>query len=176
MLYRGMRDAQVSKTDLTRRLNWHFPQVDRVLHLNHRSRPDQIDAALRRSARDWTWLASPKQVNPRPTSARGLSAWSGRGATSAAPTTCLRNDTPRALDHPDAWRHKKCWGYPVNLIDAADGNALVTSHDFSELTTFGADRAGALAYAVGALEEAVACRIHARMDVPMSASPSWRAV
>ena len=46
MLYRTMRDAQVSKTDLARRLNRHFPQVDRVLDLNRRSRPDQIDAAL----------------------------------------------------------------------------------------------------------------------------------
>lgn len=57
-------------------------------------------------------------------------------------------------------------GYMVNLIDEDDGTVLVTSRDFPELTTFGADRAAALAHAVGALEEAIASRIHARMDVP----------
>ena len=60
-------------------------------------------------------------------------------------------------------------GYPVNLIDQDDGTVLVTAHDFPELTTFGADRAEALAYAVGALEEAISSRIHARMDVPAPA-------
>ena len=58
---------------------------------------------------------------------------------------------------------------PVNLFDEDDGTVLVTSPDFPELTTFGADRAEALAYAVGALEEAIASRMHARIDVPAPA-------
>ena len=46
MLYQGMRDQGVGKAELARRLGWHLPQVDRVLDLQHRSRLDQMDAAL----------------------------------------------------------------------------------------------------------------------------------
>ena len=58
--------------------------------------------------------------------------------------------------------------YPRNL-DADEGTVLVTSPDFPELTTFGEDREEALARAVDALEEAIAARMHSRLDVP---SPS----
>ena len=58
--------------------------------------------------------------------------------------------------------------YPVELEDD-DGTVLATSPDFPELTTFGDDCDEALARAVGALEEAVAARIHDGRDVP---SPS----
>lgn len=33
------------KAELTRRLGWHMPQVDRLLDLRHASRLDQIEAA-----------------------------------------------------------------------------------------------------------------------------------
>ena len=46
ILYQGMRDDGVGKAELARRLGWHLPQVDRVLDIQHRSRMDQIDAAL----------------------------------------------------------------------------------------------------------------------------------
>ena len=46
MLYQGMRDQGIGKAELARRLGWHMPQVDRVLDVNHRSRLDQMDAAL----------------------------------------------------------------------------------------------------------------------------------
>ena len=46
MLYQGMRDQGVGKAELARRLGWHMPQVDRVLDVQHRSRIDQMDAAL----------------------------------------------------------------------------------------------------------------------------------
>lgn len=46
LLYQGMRDEGVGKAELGRRLGWHMPQVDRVLDVNHRSRLDQMDAAL----------------------------------------------------------------------------------------------------------------------------------
>lgn len=46
MLYQGMRDQGIGKAELARRLGWHMPQVDRVLDLRHRSRLDQMDAAL----------------------------------------------------------------------------------------------------------------------------------
>ena len=47
ILYQGMRDQGIGKADLARRLGWHLPQVDRVLNVNHHSRLDQMDAALR---------------------------------------------------------------------------------------------------------------------------------
>lgn len=47
MLYQGMRDQNIGKAEMARRLGWHLPQVDRVLNVNHRSRLDQMDAALR---------------------------------------------------------------------------------------------------------------------------------
>ncbi len=46
MLYQEMREQGVGKTELARRLGWHMPQVDRVLDVQHRSRLDQMDAAL----------------------------------------------------------------------------------------------------------------------------------
>lgn len=46
LLYQGMRDQGVGKAELARRLGWHMPQVDRVLDVEHRSRLDQMDAAL----------------------------------------------------------------------------------------------------------------------------------
>jgi antitoxin HicB len=46
-LYRAAFDAGVSKAELGRRLGWHAPQVDRLFDLNHRSRIEQIDQALR---------------------------------------------------------------------------------------------------------------------------------
>ena len=46
LLYQGMRDQDIGKAELARRLGWHLPQVDRVLNVNHHSRLDQMDAAL----------------------------------------------------------------------------------------------------------------------------------
>ena len=46
MLYSEMRSKGVGKAELARRLGWHMPQVDRVLDLRHRSRLDQLEAAM----------------------------------------------------------------------------------------------------------------------------------
>ena len=46
ILYQEMRDQGVGKAELGRRLGWRLPQVDRVLDVQHRSRLDQVDAAL----------------------------------------------------------------------------------------------------------------------------------
>ena len=46
ILYQGMRDQNIGKAELARRLGWHLPQVDRVLNVNHHSRLDRMDAAL----------------------------------------------------------------------------------------------------------------------------------
>jgi len=45
-LYRTMRAANVGKSELARRLDWHLPQVDRVLNVRHASRIDQVEAAF----------------------------------------------------------------------------------------------------------------------------------
>jgi len=47
VLYTAMRAGKVGKAELARRLNWHLPQVDRVLDLRHASRLDQLEAAFR---------------------------------------------------------------------------------------------------------------------------------
>ena len=46
LLYQVMREREMSKSELARRLHWHRPQVDRLLDIKHASRPDHIDAAL----------------------------------------------------------------------------------------------------------------------------------
>jgi antitoxin HicB len=46
-LYREARNAGISKAELGRRLGWHAPQIDRLFDLNHHSRIEQIDQALR---------------------------------------------------------------------------------------------------------------------------------
>ena len=47
MLYREMRTQGIGKAELARRLGCHMPQVDRLLNLNHSSRMNMIDAAMR---------------------------------------------------------------------------------------------------------------------------------
>jgi antitoxin HicB len=45
-LYEAMRRDHVGKAELARRLNWHLPQVDRLLDVHHASRLDQMEAAF----------------------------------------------------------------------------------------------------------------------------------
>ena len=44
-LYNTMLENKVNKAELGRRLNWHLPQVDRVLDVRHASRVDQLEQA-----------------------------------------------------------------------------------------------------------------------------------
>jgi antitoxin HicB len=46
-LYEAMREKHVGKAELARRLNWHLPQVDRLLDVRHGSRLDQLETAFR---------------------------------------------------------------------------------------------------------------------------------
>ena len=55
--------------------------------------------------------------------------------------------------------------YRVKIVPDED-TFLVTSPDFSEVTTFGDTREDALGYAVGAFEEAIAGRIHYKEPIP----------
>jgi antitoxin HicB len=46
-LYEAMRAARVGKSELARRLDWHLPQVDRLLQMTHGSKLEQLEAAFR---------------------------------------------------------------------------------------------------------------------------------
>src|SRR3954471_19992795 len=46
-LYLAMREAKVTKAELGRRLNWHPPQVDRLLAMTHVSQLNQLETAFR---------------------------------------------------------------------------------------------------------------------------------
>lgn len=46
-LYNAMQTLGVTKSALGRRLNWHAPQVDRLLDLMHSSQVNQLDAAAK---------------------------------------------------------------------------------------------------------------------------------
>lgn len=46
-LYQSMRERNMRKSDIAKKLNWHLPQVDRVLDLHHSSKMDQVESALR---------------------------------------------------------------------------------------------------------------------------------
>lgn len=45
-LYQSMRAGRVNKSELAKRLDWHLPQVDRVLKIHHGSQIDQLEAAF----------------------------------------------------------------------------------------------------------------------------------
>ena len=45
-LYRAMQIAKVGKSELAKRLDWHLPQVDRVLKIKHGSQIEQMEAAF----------------------------------------------------------------------------------------------------------------------------------
>jgi antitoxin HicB len=45
-LYRAMRAGNIGKAELAKRLDWHLPQVDRVLRVRHGSQLDQMEAAF----------------------------------------------------------------------------------------------------------------------------------
>ncbi len=45
-LYRTMREQSVGKSELGKRLDWHLPQVDRLLAMRHGSQLDQMEEAF----------------------------------------------------------------------------------------------------------------------------------
>lgn len=46
LLYRAMRGERVTRADLQRRLGWKRESVDRLFRLDHKSKVEQIEAAL----------------------------------------------------------------------------------------------------------------------------------
>ena len=45
-LYDTIRAAKVNKSELARRLDWHLPQVDRLLEMTHASKLEQLESAF----------------------------------------------------------------------------------------------------------------------------------
>jgi antitoxin HicB len=45
-LYQSMRDQNVNRAELARRLGWHYPQVVRLFDFEHASRVEQLEAGL----------------------------------------------------------------------------------------------------------------------------------
>jgi len=46
VLWHMMKQSKIRKAELARRLGVHGPQVDRLMDIQHQSRPEQIDAAF----------------------------------------------------------------------------------------------------------------------------------
>ena len=46
-LYRALRESGITRAELMRRLGWNRESVDRLFRLDHASRLDQIEAALK---------------------------------------------------------------------------------------------------------------------------------
>ena len=67
-LYEVMQAAKVGKAELGRRLNWHPPQVDRLLAMTHGSRLEQLEAAF--SAMGKRLVVGVEDVRPAPTRRR----------------------------------------------------------------------------------------------------------
>jgi antitoxin HicB len=45
-LVQALRESGITRAELSRRLNWHREQVDRLFRLDHASRPEQVEAAF----------------------------------------------------------------------------------------------------------------------------------
>ena len=58
-------------------------------------------------------------------------------------------------------------GYHLELAPDNNGTFVATSRDFPELTTFGETKHDACRNAVGAVEEAIAARMHDKQVVPL---------
>ena len=111
-LYRAMRDADVGKAELARRLDWHLPQVDRVLKMKHGSQFDQMEAAFGALGKRLVIAIEdePQQIRPsaragsrqRASSVvrgRGISKASGRPAVHARVLMHARTSRPSSTGH-----------------------------------------------------------------------------
>lgn len=75
-LYEAMRAAKVNKAELGRRLDWHLPQVDRLLAMTHGAKLEQLEAAF--GALGKRLVVSVEDVPAVPTRRRPAKARSGK--------------------------------------------------------------------------------------------------
>jgi antitoxin HicB len=64
-LYEAMRAANVSKAELARRLQWHPPQVDRLIAMKHGSTLPQLEAAFGALGKRLVLSVEDAKVSPR---------------------------------------------------------------------------------------------------------------
>lgn len=69
-LYETMRAAKMSKAELGRRLDWHGPQIDRLLAMKHGSQLDQLEAAFGALGKRLVVGVEDLAAPPRPRGAR----------------------------------------------------------------------------------------------------------
>jgi antitoxin HicB len=121
-LYETMRLAKVGKSELAKRLNWHLPQVDRLLEMTHGSKLAQLEAAF-------AVLGKRLVVRASVTSTR-------RKAAAAKPrfAVCIRNEGYEALLE----RNKICPVLPDEEAER-DGDLRVVDES-GEDYLFSADR------------------------------------
>ena len=61
-LYESMRDQDVSRAELARRLGWHYPQVVRLFDFEHASHVEQLEAGLAAVGRAVVVETAPSKV------------------------------------------------------------------------------------------------------------------
>ena len=61
-LYQSMRDQNVNKAELARRLGWHYPQVVRLFDFGHASHVEQLEAGLAAVGRSVVVETAPSKV------------------------------------------------------------------------------------------------------------------
>ena len=61
-LYQSMRDQNVNKAELARRLGWHYPQVVRLFDFEHASQVEQLEAGLAAVGRAVVVETTPSKV------------------------------------------------------------------------------------------------------------------
>jgi antitoxin HicB len=61
-LYQSMRDQNVNRAELARRLGWHYPQVVRLFDFEHASHVEQLEAGLAAVGRSVVVETTPSKV------------------------------------------------------------------------------------------------------------------
>ena len=94
-LYRAMLTQKVNKSELVRRLDWHLPQVDRVIDVHHGSQIDQIEAAFAALGKKLVLNVIDVDVNVIRTTLRATVQQRPRTAVHAGVLAAARQHGPR---------------------------------------------------------------------------------
>jgi len=94
-LYRAMLTQKVNKSELARRLDWHLPQVDRVIDVHHGSQIDQIEAAFAALGKKLVLNVIDVDVNVIRTTLRATVQQRPRTAVHAGVLAAARQHGPR---------------------------------------------------------------------------------
>jgi antitoxin HicB len=92
-LYRTMRAGKIGKSELARRLDWHLPQVDRLLEMRHGSKLEQLDRAFSAMGKRLQVTVADVRVAYASRGASARPVFGGKRAVSARSTA--RRKSPR---------------------------------------------------------------------------------